>query len=1331
MGALEYIQFVFLGMSAKTKAPPVGKYPGWWILLVLLFAALLVNSQSVRVLSTKDGLPQSFISGLAQDSTGFIWIGTRNGLARYDGIQYRVFQHDPGDSATLASNTIAWINKDNHNHLLIEHESGEMDRFDPVSEKIIHIITEKYTRQSALEFVRRGWIADANGMIWGLMKKGGMSKFNPVDHTTREYAMFSGLPFNDLHGLMQSRSGRIWVLSQYGLSVLDTVTNKFANTEIAGQQFNTSLEFRDVADLHERNNGEIMWGDRRYLYFFNPLTSTIRKTVLPVYSMLGILWIRSGSDGQEYLETNGVVYRYSDELGLQPIGNAALKDPMDARSFLIDKSGMVWIGTNAAGIHQLDLQTPFFRSYPQTGYFPGGLLENELGLSLKELFDWRPGNESFLSSGYSFRWAYDRQNHLFISLKYSIYRYDFISKQIVKLPALKINGEVLQINALALRPNGEVISIGYDGGIYGLDSTQIGWKELIKPGAISSLIGRNPGILDLVADEAHAWITTEREGLLLVDLQSGQFTRIRDNESDKSLPTNQLLSIKQDRSDEDILWIGSYQGLIRLDKKTLSVRNFTVRDGLPDNTIYAIGQDNHRNLWLSTNKGLCRLNTETFAARNFNAAYGLPGDEFNRFHLLPLALPNLRLGFGGTEGWTIFDPMAIKDDDFNPPVAVTGIRINNVELPISGGNPILKLPLNTATKITLSYEDNSISLAFAGLQFNQPGDIVYRYRLEGYDDQWISAGHTPVAVYTKIPPGHYTLLLNASNTNGKWSNHIKKLDLVISPPWWRTWWSYSLYTIALASIVLLFINFRIRRGIVAREMLLKDIEARQLREMDEVKSRFFSNITHEFRTPLTLMMGPAEKLKTIQPGDPEHGKLVNTILRNGGQLIGLINQLLDLARLEARAFQPKMRQADLAVTVGAAVSSFENDAERKGITVTSTISLQDRLWNFAPEGLEQMINNLLFNAIKFTPAGGKIEVLLKQQHAGVMLTISDNGRGIPPSSMPHIFDRFYQAGNHESPGTGIGLAIVKELVEVQGGTIEVFSQTEPNLEGTTGTRFLILLPYQAVEGQEITHTNEETEETGKPFILVVEDNAEMASFIMDSLRDNFEVSHVTEGRSALDCCLEKMPDLVVSDVMMPGMDGFQFCRQLKTDIRISHIPVILLTAKTTQEQIMEGLRYGADDYLTKPFHLQELLLRINNLLSQQNRLREHLLQNSKEVKVTTPPPVVTDPFLERFYAFIEEHLDDPQFGVEQLCGLLGLSRTSLHRKLKTLLGMPAVELIRNYRLQRSLRFLQEGKSINDTAYLAGFSSAAYYIKCFKESNGLTPGEYIQQRTSAG
>ncbi len=1312
----------------------------------------------MRHLSTKDGLPQSFVSGLVQDKQGFVWIATRNGLASFDGSQFKTFRHINNDSSSLASNLLIKLMQAANGDIWVEHESGEIDRINPETNVIEHITKRKIFLQQPARFVKRGWLTDSEGSLWCIQKDGILTKYNLKYNTVTSVEFREKAITNDtIRGLMEDRQKQVWVLTQKGLT-------KIGNT---GRQPHTHFPFTtilkkypgsesDLIQLKESNNGEIIFGDNRRLVLFNPPSGSFKTIALPAEAAAGIRWIQSGPDGYEYFDMQGTVYRYTGSNVVEPVADLGPVPMRDIQALLVDRSGLIWLGTNANGIYQVDLSAPFFESHSNTISFHADVLKQETGTDLQNFSAWPASDKQFKFSSYFFRYAYDLQKKLWIAMRNQVGYYDEKESRMIKLPPVPFvvdnTNASLGIRGIDFSPDGRLWVAGYNGYTAYLDPANHRWETVLDTGFLKN-INLQDGIVNIAVDGDHIWLSSINEhGLFGVDIKTRQIKQFTATSKEGKLPTNHLLGLLKDPVQKNILWIGSYEGLIRFNTGTFHTNYYSINEGLPDNTIYSLAFDDKGFLWISTNKGLCRFDTTTHTLNTFQVADGLPGDEFNRFH--HIKLPGGKMAFGGPDGWVLFNPLVMKRDNYLPQVAFTGLKVNNVDISAATSEVQLKKGLNVLDELLLRYNQNTLSFSFAGLEFTQPKKIIYRYKLEGYDNDWITTTK-PEAVYTKLPPGRYVLQVNASNTTGNWSDKIKRLSIIVSPPLWRTWWAYVLYVFIGAGWIALFIRYRVNRERMRQEIALKEREAAQLKAVDELKGRFFANITHDFRTPLTLILGPVQQLKRSIAKD-SNKRWLDSIERNANQLLQLINQLMDLSKLEAGSLQLNETYGSPTKVIDSCVQSFGAEAASKQLTLQYNYSGGDTDCWFDAGKLQQIANNLIANAIKFTPAGGTIEVFV-QTGSGIVLAVSDTGVGIQPTQLPLVFNRFFQVdsgstGFSSIQGSGIGLALVKELVELQGGTIKAHSNDEET--GKWSTVFSVKLPCKmgaenkkepaALESMPVAASIKDytpfvntVPETSVPSdedsttILLVEDNSELADFIISSVDDRYTIIHAVNGQQGLDQAFEIMPDLVISDIMMPVMNGYDMCTALKKDERTSHIPVILLTAKASFDDRIEGLSLGADDYLTKPFHVQELLLRINNLVERQKRLREKIFREISQPGLhdlsPSAEPTLQDLFMEKLYALVESNLDKTGFGVEELARLTGMSRANLHRKLKAIAGIPAGEIIRNYRLKRAAAFLSLGHNSSETAYMTGFDSPAYFSKCFKDFYQLTPTEFSQQR----
>ncbi|MBD2705742.1 response regulator [Spirosoma sp. BT702] len=641
------------------------------------------------------------------------------------------------------------------------------------------------------------------------------------------------------------------------------------------------------------------------------------------------------------------------------------------------------------------------------------------------------------------------------------------------------------------------------------------------------------------------------------------------------------------------------------------------------------------------------------------------------------------------------------------------------------------------------WDADSLTLRFAPRVTPQPAR--FRYRLLGTGQPWQVVTGVDVTVGYDLSPGSYRLQVNQRAAAGVWSEAMATLTIEVNAPVWKKAWFWALILLMSGGLAYWAFQSWHRRQQLRQQLTRREFEAATLRQVDELKTRFFANITHEFRTPLTLILAPTQQLQQAYP-QPDAQRALRSIEKNAYQLLELINQLLDLSRLESKAMAVNESRGEPGPVVGGILQSFQGQAEAKQITLRYQHELPGDYW-FDQNKLERIVYNLVANALKFTPAGGSVQVALRAMDSGVQISVADTGIGIAADQVPHIFDRFFQvddSSTKQSEGTGIGLSLVHELVVIQGGQIEVRSAVG------TGTTFVVQLPYRSVppatspdapampappptaaeslsaradyENQPLPTDRADSQ----PVVLLVEDNDELADFILRSLPPLYQTYRAANGADGIEQALALVPDLILSDVLMPLMDGFEMTRRLKTDQRTNHIPIVLLTAKAAVDSLLQGLSLGADDYLTKPFLVSELQLRVRNRLERQQRQRDRLKTQLNTLPGPAQEPGIEgepDPFMEQIYRILDSKLDDSSFGAEELAIQVGMSRGHLYRKLKALTDLSVNEVIRNYRLNRASEYLRLGRPIAETGYLVGFESPSYFTKCFRELYGLPPSDY--------
>ncbi len=1283
------------------------------------------------------GLPQAFNPSILQDRQGFVWIATLDGLCRYDGRNFRVFQPSGKDQPSISSAAVIGLKEDREGGIWIVTEKGTVDYFNPCDETFENI-SQHPSFQKAFPWKPHEVLFDSREILWiGFFRGTGLASYDRKTGQTRRFLHNplepASLSHNDIFGIIEDSKGYIWVCTANGLDRLDPVSGRFRHYR--NEEGNSSsLPENDILGVYQRREGNMLVTSKHYVSLFDPEKGVVNSYRLESTDQKSgdraATRFATDQEGNDYFVQHGSLYRFHPQHGVQMLSS---NTAFGIQSVYVDQTNVLWLGTNGKGVYKFNLMAGNFRAEAFDRKFHTDLLSKFLGIDPAQMPQLSPK-----TSPYYFRTTNDRKGRTWFNTGFTpFYRWDPGTRRLDKIPFLfPIQSyEPAPPVPLATDPDGKIWVL-YDNMAAWYDETTGNWKRFPFNLDLLRLTGDRTGymrLLQFVVDDQDLWVITNTHGLFRVNRMTGQIKRYTHNSRDVStLSSDALFCIFADPGDDNVLWIGTFgNGLCLFDKRTGRSRRFTEENGLPNNVVYAAIPDAGDYLWLATNKGVCSMHRKTFETKTYTRADGLQADEFNRFHFLHL--PDDRVILGGLEGVTAFYPNQVTEDAFDPRTEIISIQINNEPLQENGILHADALPVHLAEHLELGSNQNFITVEFAGLQFNNPGKMRFRYLLEGVNHDWVVSGR-PEAVYTNLGPGDYKLRLNASNTSGKWSMHERVLTFRIASPWWATWWAYAAYILAALGVIY---------GAV--KLYLEQKEAIHLRKVDELKTRFFTNITHEFRTPLTLILSPVQQLRKAANAPTEWQKnefRLALIERNANQLLQLVNQLLELSKIEAGTMETHRRLGCLTGFVRQLTDSFRDQAAGKNISLEFRSALGEQQYWFDAPKLESIVYNLVANAVKFTGNGGSVRVALVTADGGISLEVSDTGKGIPENKLTHIFNRFYQlddSATREQEGSGIGLALVKELTAFMGGYIRVKSKVNK------GSAFIVFLPFEAAGEKEQAERLSQTDlqpangfmnDPGSegfamvtsPVILLVEDNKELSDFIADSLPDHYRVEQAFNGQEGFEMAVALMPDIIISDVLMPVMDGYTLCHQLKTDLRTSHIPVILLTAKVSQGSRLEGLSQGADHYLTKPFHPDELRLQIANLLEQQRKYSVWLKSQIGALPAS-PDSIadeISDPFIKKIYGFLEANLDDTAYDVNELTQALGMHRTTLFRKIKSLTGLPPNDLIRSYRMKRAAQFLGNGTMISETAYKVGFDNLSYFSKCFREQFGMTPTEYGKQ-----
>jgi signal transduction histidine kinase/DNA-binding response OmpR family regulator len=848
--------------------------------------------------------------------------------------------------------------------------------------------------------------------------------------------------------------------------------------------------------------------------------------------------------------------------------------------------------------------------------------------------------------------------------------------------------------------------------------------------------------------KGNLWIGTA-SGIDVLDRGMGRFIHYGSEQQNSGLSSNHILDIRQDSKGR--IWVGTAGGLNLFDEEAKTFKVFTTDDGLPHNTVLTILEDDRGELWMSTSNGLSHLvvsndsvGAENYSFRDYGEADGLQGKQFNEN--AAYRTRSNELIFGGADGFNIFKPGQLGLNRSLPNIVFTDFLLLDKKIHAEesiDGTVILPKSITESTEITLPPDKNVFSIEFAALNFFHPENSKYKYRLEGFDDDWISAdSRSRKVTFTNLDPGDYVFHVKAANNDGFWNDTGASIKITVLPPFWKTRTALVLYFMAI--ILGLLVT---RRLIQQREQLKFAIEqerqeAMRMHELDMMKIKFFTNVSHEFRTPLTLILTPLEKMLR-QTKDDEQQSQFQLIQRNAKRLLNLVNQLLDFRKLEVQEIRLNSSEGDIIHFIKETVFSFSDLSEKKDVRLDFRSSITSLETIFDQDKLEKILFNLLSNAFKFTSEHGAISVDVDQYQTGeqnwLRIKVQDSGIGIPRDKQDRIFERFFQndlPGSIVNQGSGIGLSITKEFVKVHGGTIAVESELGK------GSCFIVTLPLSEVLGH-VEKTSLENIEPGetvlqeialeenvpsiggdRPVLLLVEDNEDFRFYLKDNLKLDYRVLEAKNGKEGWTKTLENLPDLIVSDVMMPEMNGMELCRKIKSDQRVSHIPVILLTARAAEEQKLEGYHTGADDYITKPFNFEILVSRIHNLIYQRQKLHSafpnKLAVQASELTITP----LDEKFIQNAVRCVEENVSNADFSVEDLGRQLGISRAHMYKKIVSLTGKSPLEFIRTIRLQQAAQLLEKSQlTVAEIAYQVGFNNPKYFARYFKEAYNVLPSAY--------
>jgi signal transduction histidine kinase/ligand-binding sensor domain-containing protein/DNA-binding response OmpR family regulator len=1333
----------------------------------------------------RKGLSHNYVKTVYKDKTGFLWIGTESGLNRFDGYSIKVYRNDPSDSSSLFNDDVVKLYEAPGGALGVATSVG-LCFYNPVTETFstdFRFLGE-YSITNPDDLINI--IHDKAGNYWFLLRNHGLVIYNEEKKTTRSFKHLDNdsttIITDNVTSVVPHADGSYWIAHSNGVAehvVLEKeklrVVNRISFSPIDSSDKDRYLQCELMIDkdgdvwCYRSNSDEGVFYydvDKNRIGHFQKKSKDVALRADLISGLVqdnkGNIWIAYGSAGidvlnkknlevksilhdpetDEGLSQNSTAVMFKDEDGIIWVGTyktglnffheSMMRFPVysrhskpyalpfeDVNRFVEDRKGNLWLGTNGGGLIYFDRQSGRFTNYKHDPKDPHSL-SGDIVVSL----------------------CMDHEDKLWIGTFFgglncfdgkTFTRYQHRDKDATSLPGKSV-WEVFEDSEHRLW-------VGMlDGGLNLFDRKNKTFTRYYHPEQKSLY---SPYISTIMEDsKGNLWFGTS-VGIDVLMKESGSITHFgSERNNPASLRSDAILGILEDSKGR--IWIGSQGGLSLWQKEANRFMNFNVKDGLPHNAIMSMEEDAAGRLWLGTPNGLSCATIVSKGGRirlalaNYSEADGLQGQRFNED--AAIQTKNGELVFGGVNGFNIFKPGDIGHSKTIPRLVLTDFQLFNRS--IRPGNAddnhfALSSSITTNPSIVLTASDNVFSIEFAALNFVQPSKNSYKYKLEGFNRDWlVTDASNRKVTFTNLDAGDYVFRAIASNNDGLWNEEGVSLSIKVLPPFWKSTKAVVVYLL----ILLLFLYIA-RKLIQQRErmkfaMKQQQEEAMRSRELDIIKTKFFTNVSHEFRTPLSLIISPLEKLSE-QVVDPAQLRNIDLIQKNAKRLLNLVNQLLDFRKMEVHDISFHPSEGDIIRFVRETVSSFADLSEKKSIRLTFESNTSSLEAIFDHDKIEKILFNLLSNAFKFTMDSGVISVIVEvndvSENSIVEIIVKDSGIGIPAEKHEQIFERFFQNELPDSlmnQGSGIGLAITKEFVRIHGGTIRVESEVGK------GSSFIVVLPLRKLV-QAVHETISEPvntvfdvpiedvpESEDKPLILLIEDNEDFRVYLKDNLNTSYAVIEAANGEEGWKKAILQYPDLIVTDVMMPGMNGIELCKKIKADERVSHIPVILLTARSGEEQRLEGFEVGADDYIPKPFSFPMLESRIRNLISVRKDLHALFAKKNgikaSEIQVTS----LDEQFIHRVVQAIENNVSNSELTVVDLSRELGVSRAQFFRKVQELTGKSPLELIRTIRLQYAAQLLEKSQlSVSEVAYRVGFNNPKYFARHFKDLYHVLPSAY--------
>ncbi|GBU06953.1 hybrid sensor histidine kinase/response regulator [Bacteroidales bacterium] len=1283
-----------------------------------------------------------------------MWFGTKDGIGRYDGYSFKIFRNEIGNERSLRNNFISSLYEDIEGNIWIGTEEG-LAIYDPKDESLTSFYKKTREGHEITQSVK-DIKSDAEGNLWFAADWKGVFSYN----IGSKELFFHPIPseFN-ARSICFDRENKIWLgTNKGGLCLFNEKTGAFDAYLARG--LNKDMLSQDISLLYQDSYNNLLIGsaDKGVQKLsaidgeVSPLVQDEEMQSLFVRSIIRVddkeLWISSESGIYVYNTKNGsYTHIVHDQYDSHSLSDNAVY------SLYKDREGGIWAGSYFGGLNYYPPQnSAFSRHYPRNkssmikgkrirefqqdthgalwiGTEDEGLNYYSPSTGLAKNFSplGRPGDISY----HNIHGLMVDGNNLWIgTFMHGLDVMDMKTQRVIRHydktdDSLSLSDK----NIFALYKDiSNNIWVGTTGGLslYNRQQDNFTKVDFIGNSFIYDIFQSQDGLL---------WFASFGSGLFRYNPRTTEWKSFRHNAKDStSLAQDKIISIFEDSN--NLLWFATEGGGIsQYHAKDETFTSFTTEDGLPSNIIYKILEDKAGLLWMTSNNGLIRFNPKNKELKIFTTNNGLLGDQFN--YKSGIKTADGRLYFGCLNGFISFDPSTFVENRYIPPVVITDFYLLNKEVEVGTENSPLKQSITYTDSIELNYKQSSFSFAFAALSFAVPTKNKYQYILQGFEKEWNTMAQKQKVTYSNLPPGKYTFRVKASNSDGLWNENSRDVFVVIRPPFFQTGIAYMTYLIATLSIVVFLISTYRRRMERKNKDRLEQFENEKERELYNAKISFFTNIAHEIRTPLTLIKGPLEHILQEQLDVEEQKEHLQIIERNTNRLLDLSNQLLDFRKTEIEGFRLNYVKTDISRLIKETHSRFKPSAMRRGLNMTIEIPQDSFFADVDQEALTKILSNLFNNALKYAKSEILLTLFIEIENSNeFLIRISSDGNLIKNSEKEKIFEPFYQLeeteGNRIKSGTGLGLPLARSLAELHHGSLKMDESLEH------ANVFLLKLPIKqenvvalkesdSLKQESDSSYFEDSGQDSKLTILLVEDDNEMRQFIYNRLKDIYCVRKAKNGLEALETLQKEIVDLVISDVMMPLMDGLQLCSEIKSNVNFSHIPIILLTAKVGLEPRIEGLSAGADAYVDKPFSMDHLLAQISNLLANRLTVKKAFMNLPQQAIDSIALTNADENFLFRVSDIIHKNLADKHFKIEMLAEDLGMSRSSLHRKIRGISELTPSDFISLIRLKKAAELLAEGSyRINEVCHIVGFSSSSYFSKSFKKQFGMSPKDYVKQ-----